>query len=116
MNSSFAGALTQVQALVPSNTAGTTKKLFFSASTYLAYCLGNIAGPLFLKGSEAPYYPSAFKANTVILCLAYLFLGIYYFLCRRENKKRDAMGDEGRVDHAFEDLTDVQNKAFRYKL
>lgn len=30
----------------------------------------------------------------------------YSFLCRRENARRDALGEAGHVSHAFEDMTD----------
>jgi hypothetical protein len=42
-----------------------------------------------------------------------LVLRLYYV---RENKRRDRVVDEGRVDEEFLDLTDKENGKFRYKL
>lgn len=44
LNSTFAGALSQIQAFIPSNTAGTTKKITASVMAFMAYACGNIAG------------------------------------------------------------------------
>lgn len=48
------------------------------------------------------------------MCYAFVFVFIvcYRVLCVRENKKRDAMGAVAHEDHAFHDMTDVQNKSY----
>ena len=96
--------------------------------------LGNILGPLLLKGHEAPVYPTGFKAFTtcISICigmlgeaisvvdpqrqLKVLFSGVYRVVCQLENRRRDKLGDEAHSDHAFENQTDKQNLSFRYAL
>jgi hypothetical protein len=43
--------------LVTSNIAGFTKKSTTMAMIFIAYCVGNIAGPQFFLDYEAPNYP-----------------------------------------------------------
>lgn len=131
--STFAGALSQIQAFIPSNTAGTSKKTFSAASAFLAYALGelrpsghcasantvnsgNITGPLLLKGHEAPTYPTGFRSYTACIAACIATLGIYRILCDLENKRRDGLGAASHADHAFENQTDKQNLSFRYAL
>lgn len=131
--STFAGALSQIQAFIPSNTAGTTKKTFSAAAAFMAYALGksrycfiwaavltyetgNITGPLLLKGHEAPVYQSGFLAFTICICICIGTLAVYRVVCDLENRRRDKLGDEAHADHAFENQTDKQNLSFRYAL
>jgi hypothetical protein len=58
--------------------------------------------------------PSA--ATVVCLVLGVAFMWFYTFLCWRDNRKRDQMGETAREDHAFHDYTDKQNLSFRYEL
>ena len=55
--------------------------------------------------------PKGFLATTVCYAIAFVLVVIYRFCCVRENQKRDAMGASGLEDHAFQDLTDGQNKS-----
>ncbi len=43
--------------LVTSNVKGFTKKSTIMAMVFVAYCVGNIAGPQFFLAREAPHYP-----------------------------------------------------------
>ncbi|THW05169.1 MFS general substrate transporter [Aureobasidium pullulans] len=42
--------------LIPSNTAGRTKRTFTSSFTFVGYCVGNMAGSQIFKAKDAPYY------------------------------------------------------------
>ncbi len=40
--------------LIATNFKGATKKMTVTAVLFVGYCIGNIAGPQFLKSTEAP--------------------------------------------------------------
>ncbi|EGN94818.1 hypothetical protein SERLA73DRAFT_96177 [Serpula lacrymans var. lacrymans S7.3] len=116
-------------------TAGHTKKVVTNAIMLSAYCIGNAAGPFMW---EAKYKPR----NHV----PWIVIGICYVICpllllwirvllSRENQRRDAepadttydevyierITEDGKrtevkVDKEFLDLTDRQNRDFRYVL
>jgi MFS family permease len=113
--------------LISSNTSGQTKKAFNSISVGLFYALGNLIGPQFFLQSQAPLYTTGIKAMLSACCIMYGTIIGYASLCYIENKKRDNCPDEEdaiaenaltaieigeRVDK--ENLTDKENKHFRY--
>jgi len=100
-----------------------------------AYCVGNIVGPQMFQQKYKPrnIVPWSVIAACYILCPVVL-LGIRYMLAK-ENKKRDTEThdstyddvfveeklDDGtvemrKVDKGFMDLTDRQNRDYRYVL
>ncbi|KAL8279318.1 hypothetical protein RQP46_008355 [Phenoliferia psychrophenolica] len=88
----FSASIIMIYSLTSSNVAGHTKKVTAASMVSVMTGLGNIAGPLFFQADDAPRYAKGFMGTV----------------------RRDAMGAEGQVDHAFQDLTDGQNMAFRY--
>ncbi|KAL0574003.1 hypothetical protein V5O48_007947 [Marasmius crinis-equi] len=126
--------------LITSNVAGQTKKQVLAAMIWLGACVGNIAGPFFYRGQDAPYYRlgvgSMLVSNCVELCI-FLILRLHFI---RANRIRDAKAAEMRAEEvvtptkesddgitsrsvggvptanetAFSDLTDLQNPNFRY--
>ncbi|KAH7927987.1 MFS general substrate transporter [Leucogyrophana mollusca] len=116
-------------------TAGHTKKVVTNAIMLSAYCIGNAAGPFMW---EAQYKPRNHVPWTVIgICyvICPLLLLVLRALLARENRKRDAepveetddeffierVTEDGKrvevkVDKEFLDLTDRQNRDFRYVL
>ncbi|KAF8891290.1 major facilitator superfamily domain-containing protein [Infundibulicybe gibba] len=120
---------------VGSLTAGHTKRTTTNSMVLCGYAIGNAAGPFAWKKQYQPrnHVPwailaaCAFASGVIILILRALYA--------RENKKRDAEQRddtydnvylthveldgttvEKRVDREFLDLTDVQNRDFRYVL
>lgn len=116
-------------------TAGHTKKVTVNAIMLIAYCVGNAAGPFMW---QAKYVPRNHVPWTVIgicyVCCMFILL-IIRFLLWRENKRRDAeppdtryddvyievtLPDGSRVERKVQkeylDLTDIQNRDFRYVL
>lgn len=82
---------------------------------FVAWATGNAIGPQVFLWWDGPRYLIAF--STHLGCYSLLILNLVvlrWHLCR-QNKKRDAVGvvQEGMV-HAFEDLSDKENKDFRY--
>ncbi len=123
--------------LIASNVAGFTKKSTVTAIMLMGYCAGNIAGPqLFLK-REAPGYKTAFTALLICFCCAFGFVLTLREVMRRENNKRDKeqgrvieaekrAGQDGQPEEGSEevldegdlsfDMTDFENRSFRYCL
>lgn len=109
-----------VLSLIASNVAGQTKKTFVDALFFVAYCVGNIAGPQVFIASEAPRYPTAFA--TMIVCVSLTIIGIAALrtILVLENKRRDhEFGLSEDINNMSqennEDLTDwEQRETFRY--
>ena len=69
-----------------------------------------------IRRTDAPKYVNGFIGTMVCLAVALLAAVALRILLSRENKRRDdAFGIPG-TDHGLEDLTDKENKDFRYKL
>lgn len=81
----------------------------------MSFCLGNILGPLTFRDKDAPEYVPAkvtiVAVDSVAIVLTILLL-VYYLW---ENHKRDKNPVEHQENIEFADLTDMQNKEFRYK-
>jgi uncharacterized membrane protein len=112
--------------MVSSNIAGYTKKQLTAAILFTGYCVGNIIGPQTFKTSDAPAYHSAYVAmliGYIIKLVSIIVLYIYMYLV---NKKRDreaaASGLEGldeekeAIERGMHDVTELDNKGFRYSL
>ncbi|KAI0819031.1 MFS general substrate transporter [Irpex lacteus] len=116
-------------------TAGHTKRTTMNAIVMIGYAVGNSAGPQYWKKEYQPrnHIPWAilsacWAATAVLMMVTRVYLA-------RENKKReeepydashdevyitetreDGTKEEVRVDKAFLDLTDIENREFRYVL
>lgn len=78
-----------VMSLVQSNFRGVTKKMTVTAMMFIAYCAGNIAGPQFFKTSEAPLYPTAFRAILICYIISAVLAITLRFYLQFMNTKRD---------------------------
>lgn len=97
------------------------------ANKYVPFSqVGNIIGPQTFKSSDAPAYHSAYVAmliGYVIKLVAIVVLYIYMWLA---NKKRDreaaAAGvvdydvEKEAIEQGMHDVTELDNKGFRYTL
>ncbi|KAE8383163.1 major facilitator superfamily domain-containing protein [Aspergillus bertholletiae] len=123
----YAAGIPITLSMVSSNVAGFTKKATVSAMMFIAYCIGNIVGPFLFFEREAPVYKSGFIAIMVCLIIATLLILVLGLCWRLENSRRDqAYGPPALApmnspkapgqgtSTMTEDLTDVQNKEFRY--
>jgi len=118
-------------------TAGHTKRITVNAIMLSAYCTGNAVAPFMWQAKYRPrnHIPWIIIGICNVSCMS-LLLTIRYVL-RRENNRRDQeqqqldnnyddvyiekLGKDGlvervKVDKGFLDLTDVQNRDFRYVL
>ncbi|OAX37933.1 MFS general substrate transporter [Rhizopogon vinicolor AM-OR11-026] len=116
-------------------TAGHTKRVVTNAIMLSAYCIGNSAGPFMWKAQYKPrnHVPWAVIGACYVICPIILLL--IRAVLVRENRLRDAepvddneeeyvierITEDGKrvevkVDKEFLDLTDRQNRDFRYVL
>ncbi|KAF4910912.1 putative transporter [Colletotrichum fructicola] len=125
--------LSSSAAMMASNVKGNTKKSVVSAGFFIVYCIGCIVSPQAWTESDAPRYTKGCIlsiASWVALIVTY---AVYGFAIKKENAKRDRRAGEGRYEYMVgghdggeqavqmgvavdSDLTDVQDKAFRYNL
>ncbi|OKL56349.1 hypothetical protein UA08_08535 [Talaromyces atroroseus] len=118
--SKFTCAFPLVLSLNASNIGGQTKKTFASAMFFIAYCVGNIAGPQVFIASEAPSYPTAFATMIVTVGGAAIVMATLRVVLTRRNRKRDdEFGPPSEdITEESEDAqrTDWQSKkTFRYR-
>ncbi|KAL4937230.1 hypothetical protein BDV06DRAFT_232730 [Aspergillus oleicola] len=82
------GALPLTMSLAQTNYKGVTKRMTMTGSMFVAYCVGNIAGPHLFEASETGYETS-FRAILICYALAtVLSLSLYVYL-RYLNARRD---------------------------
>ena len=103
------------------NTAGHTKRTTVIGLFFCFYCAGNITGPHLFLANEAPRYFTAIKGLLGTYCALIFFQVIYTAWCWFDNKARDKKGlhaqrEEEVLFEGYDDLTDKQNKHFRYKV
>ncbi|KAH9991575.1 MFS general substrate transporter [Russula vinacea] len=120
---------------VSQTTAGHTKRVTTNAIMLSAYCIGNAAGPFMWRAKYKPrnHVPWIVIGVCYLLCVVLMFS--IRVLLARENKRReteppddsfddvhvvkideDGMRTEVKVSKEFLDLTDRQNRDFRYVL
>ncbi|KAK3621493.1 hypothetical protein LTR56_013434 [Elasticomyces elasticus] len=107
-----------VISLMSSNVLGHTKKTSSNAIVFTAQGLAYFVGPLCF--TDGPYYHKA-KIMTLAMWIgALLLLATMWVLNWQENSRREGeMTEKGVSEHAasdlaFHDLTDKENKGFRY--
>ncbi|KAM0746532.1 MFS general substrate transporter [Meredithblackwellia eburnea MCA 4105] len=108
----FSSGYVTFVALAIANVAGRTKRTVANSILMTGYTLSNIVSPLTFPSTAAPVFADGFKVTMATLVIAIAFGGVYVMLCMKENKRRDALGEQ--PDHAFEDMTDKANLRFRY--
>ncbi|PPR05104.1 hypothetical protein CVT26_012340 [Gymnopilus dilepis] len=120
---------------VGSITAGHTKRTTTNAIILIAYAIGNAVGPFMWKKQYQPRNHVPWTVIAVCIGVCALLILILRFMLDRENKRREAEKAEDsyddvylaqekqdgtkaekHVDRAFLDLTDIQNREFRYVL
>ncbi|KAF2127214.1 MFS general substrate transporter [Dothidotthia symphoricarpi CBS 119687] len=112
--------------IVSSNVAGYTKKQLTGAALFTGYCVGNIIGPQTFKSSEAPGYKSAYIAMLVgytVKLVAVLTLFAYMWSVNKRRDRESASGarltdeeEKAAVEAGMHDVTELDNKGFRYIL
>lgn len=108
-----------ILSLSTANTAGHTKKVITNAVLFLGYCTGNIAGPFFYKTDQAPTYRMGIASMIASHLIEFAIVIVFRIYLASLNRARDKeQGEEEREAHldetAFGDLTDKENRNFRY--
>ncbi|CEL04560.1 Putative Major facilitator superfamily transporter [Aspergillus calidoustus] len=105
---------------ISSNMAGYTHRSLASAMVFTAYCWGNFAGPFVVNQSEAPHFTGAtigllvgyaIKLGCHLLLLAYMFS-----INRSRDKLYGPANKEASDEAGMRDLTEFENRDFRYVL
>lgn len=97
------------------NVAGHTKKVVLYAWFYVAWAVGNIIGPQTFQANQAPAYTGGTVAMIVTYVIAIVAILAYGGLCYFDNKKRkDTIDSTNALDQDWLDLTDKENKSFKY--
>lgn len=113
----FGGVVSLIITIGMSNVAGHTKKSFMAATVFVAYCVGNIVGPLLVNSeTRDDHYPELWTGLIVCYVIVILAAGALFWHLRAQNAKRQgqAIDEEERAKLAFQDLTDKENPYFRY--
>ncbi|KAI5286137.1 hypothetical protein KEM54_000033 [Ascosphaera aggregata] len=128
-----------VLSIVGVNYKGSTKKMTMTAIMFLAYCAGNISGPHFFKPSEAPHYPTAFRAILICYSFAIVVTVLLRVTIILQNRRRDKIegtailqtGDyvidkqnaglserpvAAVASDSDDELTDLNTPGFRYRM
>lgn len=112
--------LTLLYSWVAANYAGHTKKVTMNAVLLMSFCLGNIIGPLTFQDADAPgFLPAKIAIIATCACTVLLTLCLRFYYVK-VNANRDALIDEGVVERKEDswllDMTDRENKEFRYRV
>lgn len=111
--------------MIASNVKGNTKKSIVSAGFFVAYCIGCLASPQAWTQDDAPRYTKGCILSIAsLVALIFTFSG-FVVLAKYKNRKRDQKAEEGHLGYVIDrerhagisiesDLTDIQDKAFRY--
>ncbi|OMP86683.1 putative transporter [Diplodia seriata] len=110
-----------VMAMISTNTLGFTKKATVNGLQILAYAAGNWIGPQTFRSDDAPDYYYGKLMVAIMYGLAAITLLVIRLVNVLENRRRDRAAAELGGDVAaavdrneFADLTDFQQKDFRY--
>ncbi|CAK9437260.1 uncharacterized protein LODBEIA_P16380 [Lodderomyces beijingensis] len=102
-------SITLIYAWIGANTAGSSKKFIRSAMIMIAFSIACIIGPQLFQAYSAPHFRPAKIVILVTQCLSVPLTLLIGWMCKKENEKRE----EG-TNSEFLDLTDMQNRQFKY--
>ena len=106
-----------ILSIVSTNVAGYTKKTTVNALVLIAYCVGFLIGPQTFR--DPPYYTKAKYSILGVYSASLLCILGLWWINWRENKRRDMDAVELPPQlngQEFLDLTDKENKYFRYAI
>ncbi|KAI9255745.1 major facilitator superfamily domain-containing protein [Phascolomyces articulosus] len=109
-----------LQTSISNNVSGYTKKIFYTGGNLVAYCLGNFVGPLMMVAKTSPRYIPGLIGYMVADILAVLLFLYVRWTLNRENKRREALREAGKIplpdpSRLDQDLTDKEDLNFVYK-
>lgn len=104
-----------LMSLSASNVRGNTKKAVINALFFVGYSTGCIAAPQLWD--HPPRYRAGVVCALVDWALVYVFIPWYWWVCWRDNRRREKVQGESEGMGAFlagVDVTDRQDERFRY--
>lgn len=107
-----------VISMLSSNVLGTTKKTTLNSIVFLILGVAYLVGPQTFR--DPPFYQHAKISLLVLWTVSVLILCGFFALNTWENKRRQRMLESGEISDGrgtnveFLDLTDKENKLFRY--
>ncbi|KAH8697810.1 putative allantoate permease [Talaromyces proteolyticus] len=106
--------MTVILSLSASNVKGNTKRAMVNTFFFIGYCVGCIAGPQ--AWTKAPRYLAGVILDIVVWCLLFLAIAGYWYVCARDNARRDCEQVGGGTVTGSEgiDVTDKEDQSFRY--
>ncbi|KAI9042843.1 major facilitator superfamily domain-containing protein [Aspergillus affinis] len=111
----FSSAWSQCIGLGTSNAAGHTKNAVYAASTFVGYSIGNIIGPLIFDIKYSPRHNQSFTGLMVCFSICFCASFALRWALVAENRSRDTdTSTQSPIESS--DLTDKENKRFRYNL
>ncbi|GKT56054.1 pantothenate transporter [Colletotrichum tofieldiae] len=107
--------------------SGNTKRAIVNAMFFVGYCAGCIGAPQLW--TEKPRYFNGVITAIVTWCLLFVEIVVYRYLCVRDNSRRESDSSDGQPAQEGHgevildaggapdsDLTDKQDKRFRYSI
>ncbi|KAK4552379.1 hypothetical protein LTR86_010393 [Recurvomyces mirabilis] len=117
LTSTVGASLPLMYSWIGANYSGHTKKVTMNAIVLMSFCVGNIIGPETFQAKSAPAYIPPKITIVAVLSFAILLVLLLDHLFILENKMREQAGlVDMPANYEFMDLTDKENKNFRYLL
>ncbi|KAI7906633.1 major facilitator superfamily domain-containing protein [Cokeromyces recurvatus] len=112
---SYCAAYVLMVTSISNNVSGYTKKIFYNGILMIFYTIGNFVGPLLIVESQAPRYIGAMVGYIVANSVVVVLLLIARWKMAVVNKRR-LMSANIVVTNVEDDLSDVQDTTFFYRL
>ncbi|PGH12796.1 hypothetical protein AJ79_04020 [Helicocarpus griseus UAMH5409] len=121
--SSISSIMSILLSLSASNVKGNTKRAVVNTMFFIGYCAGCIGAPQLWTSHAAPRYFEGVVTAIVNWFILIVAMVVYWYLCHRENGRRDKMmmtgavmgsEGEGRMTEERADVTDMEDLWFRY--
>ncbi|CAO3599653.1 unnamed protein product [Absidia cylindrospora] len=109
------------QTNISNNVKGNTKKVFYTSSQLVFYCLGNFVGPTIMTSNQAPRYMGAMLGYAAANIICFVLFGYVRWSLVRSNRNRvynapDTAGQsENSKDVVVDDRTDQEDLTFIYR-
>lgn len=112
---SYCAAYVLMVTSISNNVTGYTKKIFYNGVVMIFYTIGNFCGPLMIAEKEAPHYTSAMVGYIVANSIVVVLLLVARYKMAQVNKQRLSTNNNV-MTHVEDDLSDVQDTNFLYRL
>ncbi|KAF7723228.1 hypothetical protein EC973_002166 [Apophysomyces ossiformis] len=107
-----------VYLVVANNVSGYTKKIFYCGSVTACVTVGHVTGQFAMAPQFAPQYTFGIVINLICKLLAACCLLLARWPMAKANRERRSllMTNEEKANYVVEDVTDVQDRRFIYRL